>query len=402
MQGKGEDTVLAHINPLEAMMLQQMGGSGTINPKTGLPQFGLFSNPGKWLKSVIGPAVGTVVGNMILPGIGGVIGGGLGGGIGSVVRGRKDAGQASLRGAAIGAMAPTAASFAGSGLSSLGANNVGEALSRYGTTNAILPSIGMESGSTTGANAVRNSTLSGISAGDEAEGQIKGKAKEQSFIDSLMGKSKNFFSEPGNLLTTGVVANALFNKPKEKSPEKLGAEEKRKARALRLTPAELAEKEAYDLALEHARRRNERKKFLPEERINIEPLYTRTNTPEEYGRTGRWLNHYNNPEYAGNPVMMKEGGEANPKGFLEIEEMEYPSGLGRYIVGKTGGQDDKIPALLSDGEYVVRADDVANLGDGNNAAGAKKLDIGFEKLRKHKGGSIKLPPKAKSLASYLK
>ena len=38
-QGRGGDTMLAHINPREAEMLKEAGGSGTINPKTGLPEF---------------------------------------------------------------------------------------------------------------------------------------------------------------------------------------------------------------------------------------------------------------------------------------------------------------------------------------------------------------------------
>ena len=37
--GQNGDTMLAHINPQEARMLKRMGGSGTINPITGLPQF---------------------------------------------------------------------------------------------------------------------------------------------------------------------------------------------------------------------------------------------------------------------------------------------------------------------------------------------------------------------------
>ena len=63
-QGKGEDTILAHINPLEAMILKDMGGSGTINPKTGLPQFG---GPFDFLKKVvtfIPKTIGRVVGGM--------------------------------------------------------------------------------------------------------------------------------------------------------------------------------------------------------------------------------------------------------------------------------------------------------------------------------------------------
>ena len=37
--GRGGDTMVAHINPQEAAMLKAMGGSGTINPTTGLPEF---------------------------------------------------------------------------------------------------------------------------------------------------------------------------------------------------------------------------------------------------------------------------------------------------------------------------------------------------------------------------
>lgn len=37
--GRGRDTMLAHITPEEADMLLQAGGSGSINPQTGLPEF---------------------------------------------------------------------------------------------------------------------------------------------------------------------------------------------------------------------------------------------------------------------------------------------------------------------------------------------------------------------------
>jgi len=38
-KGRNGDTMLAHINPEEAALLKARGGSGTINPKTGLPEF---------------------------------------------------------------------------------------------------------------------------------------------------------------------------------------------------------------------------------------------------------------------------------------------------------------------------------------------------------------------------
>jgi hypothetical protein len=37
--GRGDDKILAHITPEEAVMLKEQGGSGEINPMTGLPEF---------------------------------------------------------------------------------------------------------------------------------------------------------------------------------------------------------------------------------------------------------------------------------------------------------------------------------------------------------------------------
>jgi hypothetical protein len=37
--GRRGDTMLAHITPEEAGILQLLGGSGTINPETGLPEY---------------------------------------------------------------------------------------------------------------------------------------------------------------------------------------------------------------------------------------------------------------------------------------------------------------------------------------------------------------------------
>jgi len=38
-KGRGNDKVLAHITKREAKKLKKEGGSGTINPETGLPEF---------------------------------------------------------------------------------------------------------------------------------------------------------------------------------------------------------------------------------------------------------------------------------------------------------------------------------------------------------------------------
>lgn len=55
-KGRHGDTMLAHITPEEARMLKSMGGSGTINPDTGLPEFFLK----KLVKAVKGAVKGVV------------------------------------------------------------------------------------------------------------------------------------------------------------------------------------------------------------------------------------------------------------------------------------------------------------------------------------------------------
>ena len=59
--------------------------------------------------------------------------------------------------------------------------------------------------------------------------------------------------------------------------------------------------------------------------------------------------------------------------------------------------------MLADGEYVLDADSVAQLGDGSSDAGAKLLDHFREALREHKRSAPKdqIPPKASPLV-YMK
>jgi hypothetical protein len=52
-QGRGDDTMLAHITPEEAALLKSRGGSGTINPITGLPEFNFFKKLWNGFKKVV-------------------------------------------------------------------------------------------------------------------------------------------------------------------------------------------------------------------------------------------------------------------------------------------------------------------------------------------------------------
>lgn len=63
-QGRGGDTMLAHINKDEAKLLKRHGGAGTINPKTGLREFwslsGAISDLGKSAASFVNNPLGTI------------------------------------------------------------------------------------------------------------------------------------------------------------------------------------------------------------------------------------------------------------------------------------------------------------------------------------------------------
>ena len=74
--GRNGDTMLAHITPQEAKLLRSRGGSGTINPATGLPEFFLkglfkaigktFSRVGSAIKSVLSSPIGKILGTIAL------------------------------------------------------------------------------------------------------------------------------------------------------------------------------------------------------------------------------------------------------------------------------------------------------------------------------------------------
>lgn len=90
------------------------------------------------------------------------------------------------------------------------------------------------------------------------------------------------------------------------------------------------------------------------------------------------------------PQNMAEGGEAmggdamgpmddqGPLGQAAQQPQQPPEGL----VNTDGtGQSDDVPVNLSGGEYIIPADVVALIGDGNNAAGAKILDQWVQQVR---------------------
>ena len=90
------------------------------------------------------------------------------------------------------------------------------------------------------------------------------------------------------------------------------------------------------------------------------------------------------------PVALPEPQKAAHGGLMALAR-------GRYLQGTTDGMADKLPASidnrqpakLSHGEFVVPADVVSHLGNGNSDAGAKKLYSMMDKIRMARTGTKK-------------
>lgn len=100
--------------------------------------------------------------------------------------------------------------------------------------------------------------------------------------------------------------------------------------------------------------------------------------PFTYGQTGGEFRFFNNQ----GPQL----GIGGPNAMIAPPPRE-PVELARggMVKGIGGGQDDLIDAKLSDGEYVLSAQDVSDLGDGSNDEGARRLDEMRKLIRKNAG-----------------
>ena len=112
---------------------------------------------------------------------------------------------------------------------------------------------------------------------------------------------------------------------------------------------------------------------------------------------------------AGIPQGVPPAGAMRKGGLPHVSNVPQVDGRfdfrqGSAVHGAGDGQSDDIPAMLADGEYVIDAETVAQIGNGSTKAGAQALDKFRESIRAHKRSAPlnKIPPKTKALTSYLK
>ena len=388
-QGRGGDTMLAHINPREAQMLMSRGAAGTINPATGLPQF-----KSAW-SSILG-AILPIALSFIFPGVGTAIGAALGAGegalgsaIGSAVIG---AGAGAISGGGKGAL--IGGLTGGLGSYFLGPA-IGQATDAMGLTGVGgLFGSGAEAASgAAGAGAEAASGLAG--AGAEAASGAAGAAIPLPPVRPT-GAEFAAFNSPANQVVQGLKSLIPGPDSTFKDYAKLGI--------LGLTAGSLlSQPEPVKAAV--ASLSPSQQEYFNRQPVNWDwdkmqsDANSRNMSLSEY-MSSNWNNvtggQYNKAAPAVAAAQPATAFAAQGGALNRISNLARGSGSGR---------DDTINARLSDGEYVMDAETVALLGDGSNAEGARRLDQMRKEIRAQKGKSLakgKFSPNAKSPLAYLK
>lgn len=392
--GRGGDDILLHINPQEYEFLKSQWGEPSYNPHTNLPEYGLFSklkkalkfesfnvgkivkgvlkNPQRLLTGAVDP-LGTKITNKVFgthyKPLVNQLGGatkdtfaeakakGMDTGLAKTLHGIAGAVAGFYGGNALGNLASTGLSQASSALNSAGSTAVGgatpagsaafQAATNAGKLAEAVPSVSKIGTASTGLGSVANAALQ----------------KGASSLADLGGKATDYAKDPKNWGTIAKGVGALGILGGASSPEAAAPPEAPDSPGLQQLP--------FDR--------------------------TRTNPNQD------WYTYGQGPEaafYSNNTVP-----HFTPDTEEEVGHAKGGAISSRFVKGPGTGRSDSIDAKLSDGEYVLTAEDVALLGDGSSEAGAQRLDQFRQSLRKHKGGALsrgKISPNAKSPMAYLK
>ena len=90
-----------------------------------------------------------------------------------------------------------------------------------------------------------------------------------------------------------------------------------------------------------------------------------------------------NPYYPGYDPILPEPPKYVPMQAAKGGEM-FPRRTGQ-ISGPGTGTSDDIPAMLSDGEFVMTADAVRGAGNGSRERGVRRM---YDMMRKFEGGAV--------------
>jgi hypothetical protein len=370
--GEGGDTMIVHVNKAEFQEMVRHFGPPERNPQTGMYAFKPFWKQ-KWFKQWAAPAAAVGL-SLVAPGLGTALGAGLGltgtaastvgsgligAGLGGVTGGARGALTGALTGGLAGyalpatgltgAADPNGSIFSGGIFSPTGGSGVASTINNLFNGPPAAAGAGLSPGGLSGPSGA--AALEAAGGGGPAGAAAAG--------------GTSMLNRVGQLAALGMVGNALAG------GARAGSSSGSAPPAQRNDPNMTAR--------------------LPE----VEFRRTRRPLPTDMNRyaiSGGEQDFYNENQLPSVPRTPAAMG-----GLMRAAQ-------GRYVKGEGHGREDRIPALLSDGEYVFDAETVSMLGDGSSDAGAKKLDQMREQIRKHKAGGLargRMSPDAKDPSRYL-
>lgn len=412
--GRYGDTMLAHITPEEARMLKAHGGSGTINPTTGLPEFfkipGLYqlekatrgiTRPIRKLVEPILPAVKFIA--PFIPGIGMPLAVGLG----ALASGMEGGHGFNLKKGIMGGITAYGMSNIAQGLGAAGTTGTEAAVSATPGADATLASSSQTAGAVAPVNAPAsvgvNPSAGGFGLnpampssasltppggfGVDPTAIASGSVPETSFMDKLSSLATPSASNPYTLsdygrgiqnlsglgdVTSSEAAKAFGSKAGIGSA---GAVLMGTSGEAAINEQEKMQREQDALLAEKERKRKEA----------ADRAYAAMSaTPWRFAEGG--MTYDDSPGVdgmaaGGSPIVAKYAAGGQP----------------RFLSGGGDGMSDSIPAniegkqeaRLADGEFVIPADVVSHLGNGSSKAGAKRLYSMMDKVRQARTGTKK-------------
>lgn len=406
-RGRGPDTTLVHMAPQEVAGLQALakahGGSLTTNPDTGLPEAGFLSNI---LPMIAGLALAPMTAGTSLAFLGATplasaltVGGATGLATGSLKKGLM-AGLGAYGGAGLGgALTGAGTSQVGAVSNALGANGatgVGSQAAMLAEQNAAggfgqagLESLGQSAAVAQGATPAVQSAGQSMLAGAQGLGTEAGR---KAFVQQMGGNKslmRTGLAAAAPLLLGGSDQNTAAPAGDSKMPQRL----QYNAGAATTTP--MPDVPGYDnLGKDFGRQQN----YFPNAGYqNISDEEAKRLRGYAYGGPVQEMS-----DQAEAQTLMANHGQMFADGGLTALARGGASHLGDYsdggrmLRGPGDGVSDSIPATiggkrparLADGEFVVPARIVSEIGNGSSEAGARKLYAMMDRVQKARKKSI--------------
>ena len=373
--GRNGDTMLVHMSKGEVKSLNDIamagGGHLTINPHTGLPEAGFLKS---LLPMIAGAALTGLTGGVVNPMTAGLlVGGGTAVATGDVKKGLM------------------------AGLGAYGGAGIGSALASSGAQAAAAASPEVLAAQQ---NAVTNATALGNTAPNmvpySPEGFAEAARATTAPIDvarqTALETANTQFAAPTTTITDrlGTMGQGVkslgqpggfsnFYENLANDPNTYGAK----------TTLAAAAAPTLAYAMEPKKREEEKTDSDPGQQYTYE-ANAMTAAPDPYGVEQKYYNSRYVPKAAGGG-MMASGGISDAGYNLG----GYSDG-GRLLRGPGDGVSDSIPAVigrkqparLADGEFVVPARIVSELGNGSTEAGARKLYAMMDRIQKARGKTV--------------